>query len=179
MKIVKDSSLKAYGFDSIENGVHSEVANTLHKYCENVSKKLVKKYKGVNSYNEIHVLQQGGRVSMPIDYFGTPGAGYVKDALYPSMSPTETDVRPPLEQTFKPLLTGGKSTISISLQRVKDSIRNTGIVVTQKGAKQVKRNYELMMHKVLQKVATKTKDGQLKIDTFMKVLSEKQFQMLR
>jgi hypothetical protein len=112
--------------------------------------------------------QQGGRVSMPADYFGTPTKAWTAtmEGTNPSMAtPTDTVVRPELASTFQ--LGGGIDGAKIFNEALKDFKLSGGASSSSskkrmsKEEKEAKKHYfrnaiEKLFAEV-RKVATKTK----------------------
>lgn len=180
MPLLKSSQMQSYGFEKADKEAELLAEKTLKNYVSNLAEKLTSKYKKVDKYNEEHVMK-GGRVVLPIDYFGASSLNNVHSCNHTSMLPTATYIRPPLDQTFEPILTqgGGKKKFTVSQSKVSDAWESTKLAITSKGLKAVKEGYERKMNDALKKASVLGKhENVLSKQTLTEVLQMKKYAML-
>ncbi len=171
----------------VEAQVHILIHQAIKSFCKNLESKLHKKYSKEKEYTSHHVSSclkskssmSGGTV-MPIDFFGTQGAGYLDDVSLvnaPSTSPTTDFIRPPIEQTFQPvLLEGAGALVSISQAAIKKTLQNSKIKSSKASLQLIKHSFEAKLTKALNKLSKKEI---VTSQSLQKVLSQKQFSILQ
>jgi hypothetical protein len=173
---LKRSEMQAYGFQTVEKQVDNLAEHALVNYVKNVVHKMTKKHKNVEKFTDHHV-QSGGRVSMPIDFFGTPSSSYAEGAR------TNYVIRPEIAQTFKPILTtggAGAAAFTTTHTKVSEAITKTKTPMTKSAAKAIKLGFETKMHDALTKMSKTTKGvKELTTETFSKVVAQRKFKMLQ
>ena len=150
--------------------------------------KLQKKYPGVEKFTDSHIKevfskkssQSGGRVSLPIDYFGVQGTTKMTtDISSPFLVSNQEYLRPELDQTFEPILTGGGNKFSVSKTTFKEVAEKHKLKLTQKGLDALKQTYDHKVSKVLEKVSKKyKKEDTLHEEMIQTVLKQREFKIL-
>lgn len=119
-KIIQN--LKKYGFKTVKGDFTELINNIVYNFVYNVTKKAAKKVKNKKDTLTLsHFKQlQGGRVSLPGEYFGVASNHYVSQSNATDMSVTQDDIRPEM-MTYRPgMITGGaENFFVISLNNVK------------------------------------------------------------
>lgn len=191
MKWLKQTHLQTFKFQAATSSAHTTVKDALHSFIRHTKSKLEKKYPDVEKYTDSHVKsvlsktsssssQSGGRVSLPIDYFGVPGSTpMTKDLSSPFLVSNQDYLRPELDQTFEPILTGGGSKFSVSKTAFKEATQKHKLQLTKKGLDALKQAYEHKFSKVLEKVSKKYKsENTLHEEMLHSVLQQREFKML-
>ena len=188
MHLLKQSQLKSYGFTEADQTCHKTVHSSVVAFVLKLKARLEKKKPEVSKYNHEHVeqvlnmrkSQSGGRVALPIDYFGGKHtAEMTTDMASPSLNPTAEWARPELQATFRPLFVGGASQFTVSSSAFKKITEEVGIQLTSKGLAAAKQAFEQKFSQVLASVSKKyKKEPVLKNTMLSSVLAQKKFKML-
>ncbi len=190
MKLLKQSHLKSYGFKDATSACHKAADSSLSAFVSNLKTRLEKKKFDVSKYNQEHVhdvlcptkMQKGGRVVMPIDYFGVEHSCHTTTELAsPAFPPSEEWARPELHETFHPILTGGKkyTAFKVSMTTFKEMSQKAGLQLTNDGCKAAKKAYEHRFSQVLESVSKKYKKESMMHETMLnEALSQKRFKIL-
>jgi len=193
MKLLKQSHLQAFNFQSATPSSHGMVKDSMQSFITHAKSKLHKKYPKIEKYTEVHVhsvlsassskKQKGGRISLPIDYFGVPGSTKMTTELSDSVLVSNDQyLRPELEQTFEPILTkeGGGHKFNVSKVSFKEALEKQKLNVTQRGLEALKHSYEKKFNKVLEKVSKKYKKEEVLHESMLQsVLKQREFNALR
>lgn len=116
----------------------------------------------------------GGRILMPLEYFGVETKHYVDNAVYPSVAETADMIRPAVPQTFPGLdmVGGAKASFSLPSSQLKSAMGMSNV-------KAAKKTFDAMFTKVLLKATSpKSHKKELLTSHVTKVLAQKQFAML-
>jgi ABC-type oligopeptide transport system substrate-binding subunit len=183
-------NLKKYNLQSFDKDIHEKINRLHHNVIEQEFKQHQKQQK-----------QQGGRIAMPIEYYGSTTDHYsTSTPQFTNITPTPTFLRPaiPLNDLTGVLGTekgmssgmvgGNKQQFQVSQKCHEQSAReflkehhdSTKFKVSKKQfMEDSKQKFENVMNKVLSKAAKSSKQGHLSNEEFDKVLKQKQFKSFK
>ena len=182
-------NLKKYNLQSFDQDIQDKINSLHHKVLEQQFKQHKKQ-------------QQGGRVAMPIEYFGSTTNHYSTDVpKFTDITPTQTHLRPaiPLNDPTGVLgtehgvtsgMVGGKQEQSFQVSKkaheqsarefLQENHDTTKFKVNKKQfMHDSKQKFENVIHKVLSKASKTSKQGHLSKEDFDKVLKQKQFKAFK
>jgi hypothetical protein len=184
-------NLKKYNLQSFDKDIHEKINRLHHKVIEQEFKQHQKQQK----------QQQGGRVAMPIEYFGSTTNHYTTSTpQFTDITPTQTFLRPAIalndltgvlgtEKGMSSGMVGGnKQQFQVSQKCHEQSAReflkehhdSTKFKVSKKQfMNDSKQKFENVIDKVLSKAAKTSKQGHLNNEDFDKVLKQKQFKSFK
>jgi hypothetical protein len=159
-------NLKKWGFNSYHENVHTALSNSLNNYAQRQNTR----------------IQNGGRVTMPQEYFGIDSGKYQADAPGPSLTVTDEWIRPPAD-TSDPtgvIVGGGQRRFTVSQDSFNKATTGMGMSSQQKRA--IKASYEKKMTELLNAVEKKNRrssePGHLEAETFLTVAGQKKYSEL-
>jgi hypothetical protein len=183
-------NLKKYNLQSFDKEIHDKI-NRLHK---KVFEYQLKQYQKQQK-------QQGGRVAMPIEYFGSTTNHYsTSTPQFTDITPTQTYLRPTIalndptsilgteKGVISGMVGGNKQQFQVSQKTQEQSAReflkenhdSTKFKVSKKQfVDDSKQKFENLIDNVLSKATKKSKQGHLSKEDFDKVLSLKQFKAFK
>lgn len=168
-------SFKAFGFKSYDSETISLFNKVLHNFVENQLKK------GINNHH-------GGRIVLPLEYFGVDTNHYVAHPEYTSMGVTENFIRPPMEMqnaSWNDVQTGGTARFAVPLKAVESAIEEVStkhskeVYRKMKTAKAIQNKFEKIATEIMGKVK-KTSESQehLSIQNLHKITGMKKYKSL-
>lgn len=128
------SNIKKFGFKSCESAVVDKVNEYVDNFAHNTVAKVTKKYRSIEVVEDKHVqvVQSGGRVVLPSEYFGINSGKY--SSSVPSFTSSEISnafLRAPvLTQDLQGLITGGSATkklFALPKKAVKNAIQEAQV----------------------------------------------------
>lgn len=145
------NGLKPFGFKTFD----SEVIELLNKAFKNYIKNTIAKHAKHGGEGE----QSGGRVIMPMEYYGVQTSEYVDAPVYSDMSVSDSWVRPPLEMNLVGM-DGGAAKFVLSLKSVESALEelNLDIYKKNKVAKRLQSKIETMFSEIIKKASKKSQD---------------------
>lgn len=184
-------NLKKYNLQSFDKEIHDKI-NRLHKK--------VFEYQ-LKQYQKQQKQQQGGRVAMPIEYFGSTTNHYsTSTPQFTDITPTEAYLRPAIalndpsnilgteKGVISGMVGGNKQQFQVSQKTQEQSAReflkenhdSTKFKISKKQfVDDSKQKFENVIDNVLSKATKKSKQGHLSKEDFDKVLSLKQFKAFK
>lgn len=89
-------NIKKFGYKSYDSSILSLVNQYLQNYTKNTISKALKKNKTATSLEASHVIQAGGRIVLPSEYFGVTSGSYFADLKNngTDMAVTDSMIRP-------------------------------------------------------------------------------------
>lgn len=142
------NGLKPFGFKTFD----SEVIELLNKAFKNYIKNTVAKH--VKHGGE---AQAGGRVIMPMEYYGTQTSEYVENPVHSDTSVSDTWVRPPLEMNLVGMA-GGAAKFALSLKSVESALEEHDLYKKNKVAKHLQSKIENVFSEVIKKASKASSD---------------------
>lgn len=157
--------LKQFGFKTFD----PEVIELLNKAFKNYIKNTVAKSGGKGS-------QAGGRVIMPMEYYGVQTSEYVENPAHSDTSVSDTWVRPPLEMN----LIGGAAKFALSLKSVESALEEYDMYKKNKVAKHLQSKIEGIFSEVIKKSSKTSQDKtHLYARNLEEILDMKKYKMLQ
>jgi hypothetical protein len=149
-KLLK-KNFKAFGFKSYEAESISHFNKIFQNFVENQLKKGISKH-------------HGGRIVLPMEYFGVETNHFVAHPEFTSMAVTDTHIRPPMEMQVLDSQAGGARKFSVSLKAVESAIEEISAKHTkevyrkQRTAKAIQQRFEKIAAEILHKVSKKSEN---------------------
>jgi len=160
--------LKQFGFKTFD----IEVIELLNKAFKNYIKNTVAKSGGKES-------QAGGRVIMPMEYYGVQTSEYVENPAHSDTSVSDTWVRPPLEMNLAGMV-GGAAKFSLSLKSVESALEEYNIYKKNKVAKHLQSKIEGVFSEIIKKTSKTSQDKtHLYARDLEAILDMKKYKMLQ
>lgn len=162
-KIMANFNVKSW-----DSEIVAVLNNSLYKF---VQKELAKGEK----------KQNGGRVVMPLEYFGVDSKNFVATSDGQSVEPTADYIRPPLDVQ---MVGGASSKVSVSMSAiilVMDDVvakKNKTIKGKAAVAKALKSKFENVLGGIIERAAKKSKDGYMSASDVRSVLEMKKYSKL-
>jgi hypothetical protein len=149
------NSLKPFGFKTFD----PEVIELLNKAFQNYIKNTVTKHTKHTKSTKSTGTMQGGRVIMPMEYYGVQTSAYVENPAHSDMSVSDTWVRPPLEMNMVGMV-GGAAKFALSLKSVESMLEelNLDIYKKNKVAKHLQSKLEGMFSEIIKKTSKASQD---------------------
>lgn len=168
------NGLKPFGFKTFD----PEVIELLNKAFENYIKNTIAKHtKHTKSGGD--EVQSGGRVIMPMEYYGVQTSEYVEAPTHSDMSVSDTWVRPPLEMNLVGMA-GGAAKFLLSLKSVESALEEHDIYKKNKVAKHLQSKIETMFSEIINKVSKKSQDKSCLLAKDLKaILDMKKYKILQ
>ena len=184
-------NLKKYNLQSFDKEIHEKINRLQHKVFEHQLKQHHKQQK----------QQQGGRIAMPIEYFGSTTNHYsTSTPKFTDITPTQAYLRPAIalndptsilgteKGMISGMVGGNKQQFQVSQKVQEQSAReflkenhdSTKFKVSKKQfIDDSRQKFENVIDKVLSKAAKTSKEGHLSKEDFDKVLKQKQFKAFK
>jgi hypothetical protein len=159
-------NLKAFGFDTYDADTITHFNKFLEKFVENTLAKSIKKY-------------TGGKIVLPMEYFGVETNHYVDDPSFQSTLPNQDFIRPPIE-----LSGGATAKFTITLKAVESAIEeftskyHKEISNKTKVAKTLKNKFECVISTILSKIYKKYKKNHLCVNNLKSITDMKKHSIL-
>jgi hypothetical protein len=190
------TNLKKFGFTSYDSEVLEQVNNLQQKVTKDLLQQHVQKQK----QHQKKLQQSGGRVSMPIDYFGGQTNGLSQSAPgFTDVSANNANLRQEMpmndpsgafgtEKAMMPLVGGKQQNLfKLSDTAAKGALKkvadNQEADLTPKQRKHVvdisKQKFESVMTSVLQNIQRSTKDKHLSQGSLKTLLSQKKYKQFK
>lgn len=128
--------------------------------------------------------QSGGKIVMPLEYFGVESGNFVESAEGVSVAPTADYIRPPIESTFQAVQTGGKAGSYVSLKSVGMVVEdvsakyNKSVEKRSQVVKALKAKSEQKFSEVLERAKSKAKSDHLDASSLQSVISMKKYSLM-
>lgn len=157
-----------YNIKSWDNEIVSVLNNALYKFVQKELSKGEKK-------------QNGGRIVMPLEYYGVDSKNFVETSAGQSVEPTVDYIRPPLEVQ----MVGGTQKLQVTMSAIQtvmeeiSSKQNKTIEKKTQVAKALKSKFEEVMESVLSKASKKAKEGHMSGSELKEVLQMKKYSKLQ
>lgn len=181
-------NMKKFGYKSYDSGVLSLVNQYLENYTKNTLTKAAKQNKNALTLEASHVIQAGGRIVLPSEYFGVASGSYFGDLKNngTNMAVTETMIRPVVATyDLSGAIKGGASdkVFKMSKKALQNAISEAKVSL-QSDIK-VRSDASLAMHHTFQKVMsdilTKTCgkcNNHLTVDILKQVAGQRKYKAL-
>lgn len=165
--------LKAHGFKSWDSELVQHINEAFYNFI----------YNELKSNGMRHNKQSGGKIVMPLEYFGVESNNFVEAADGVSVAPTAEYVRPPIASTFQSAGAGSgsfsftKASVAMVVEDVANkynkSVENKQSVVTT-----MKTRAEKKFSDVLRAVMKKTKNDHMSLSEWKAVTTMKKHKSL-
>ena len=165
--------MSPYNIKSWDNEVITVLNNALFKFVSSELKKGAKK-------------QNGGRIVMPLEYFGVDSKNFVATSNGASVQATADYIRPPMEMNILGAAQqgGAKKTVNVPLNVIQTTIEEVSAKVNKqvenkgKVAKQLKARFESTISGVLERASKKAEKNHLSSESLKEVLAMKKYSKL-
>jgi hypothetical protein len=163
-----EKMLRSHGFKSWDN----EVVSSMNEAFYNMIHHELKKYGMRRASN-----QQGGKIVMPLEYFGVESNNFVESAEGVSVAPTADYVRPPIGSTFQTAGAGSFISLKAVDMVVEDvaSKYNKNVEKKRLVVKALKKTAEKKFTEILMKVKSKSKSEHMSVSSWNDVVSMKKY----
>lgn len=162
--------LKAHGYKSWDSEVVASINEAFYNFV----------YNELNRYGMKQNKQSGGKIVMPLEYFGVESNNFVEAAEGVSVAPTADYVRPPIASTFQSAGAGFAFTKASVAMVVEDVANKYNKSVEKKSHVVValKAKAEETFSDVLRTVMKKHKKDHLSLSEWNSVASMKKYRAL-
>lgn len=186
------NSLKPFGFKTFS----SEVIELLNKAFQNYIKNIIDKHAKHDKHdkhdkhaggNASEATQSGGRVIMPMEYYGVQTSAYTENPVHSDMSVSDTWVRPPLEMNIAEGagMTGGAAKFVLSLKSVESALEelskknNLDIYKKNKVVKHLQSKIETLFGEIIKKASKKSQEkSHLHAEDLKNIIDMKKYKIL-
>jgi hypothetical protein len=161
-KLLK-KNFKSFGFKSYDDGIIAYFNTIFQNFVENQLKKGMK----------------GGRIVLPLEYFGVETNHFIAHPEFDSMAVTDSHIRPPMEMSI-----GGGLKFSVSLKAVESAIEeiaskhNKETYRKQKTAKAIQKKFEKIATEILLKVSKRASGETLILSELQKITEMRKYSAL-
>lgn len=171
-----NGQLKKFGYHNAEEGVH----NLINDYHQSFVRHLLAKRNFKTTY------QKGGRVSMPLEYFGGNTSSYSSSPTYTDISSTDSLLRPSIilndpsgglatPKAMEGLVGGGTPCFQVTKAACKNAVEQFDIdkqgVDKHRLVEDTKQKFEKLMTKALKNAKRSSKSSTLKEKDLSAVLN--------
>jgi hypothetical protein len=172
-----NGQLKKFGFREAEEGVY----DIINKYHLGLVKNVASKKQSL----------QGGRVAMPLEYFGGETSSYTSSPNFTDISSTNSWVRPTLplndpsgflgtQKALDPFVGGGAPCFQVPKSSCKEALSHLDIEHSKNLVEKTKLKFETLMTKVLNKVSKSSKSSSvLKQSELKSVLNQQSYKKFK
>ena len=149
------NGLKPFGFKTFDPEVIELLNKAFQNYIKNTVAKHAKHTKGTKSGGD--EVQSGGRIVMPMEYYGVQTSEYVENPTHSDTSVSDTWVRPPLEMNLVGMA-GGAAKFAVILKSVESALEEHDIYKKNKVAKHLQSKIEAVFSEIINKASKTSQD---------------------
>lgn len=176
------NGLKPFGFKTFCPEVIQLLNKAFENYIKNTVAKHAKHTKHTKSTKSTKSggdeVQSGGRIVMPMEYYGVQTSEYIEAPTHSDTSVSDTWVRPPLEMNLVGMA-GGAAKFAVSLKSVESALEEHDIYKKNKVAKHLQSKIETMFSEIINKVSKKSQDKSCLLAKDLKaILDMKKYKIL-
>lgn len=165
-----EKMLKAHGFKSWDSSVVQHINEAFYNFV----------YNELQRHGMKHNKQSGGKIVMPLEYFGVESNNFVDSSEGVSVAPTVDYVRPPIASTFQSAGAGfsfTKASVAMVVEDVANKY-NKSVENKSKVVAVVKSKAEKTFSQILTSVMKKNKKDHLSVSDLKSVLDMKKYKAM-
>ncbi len=182
-------NIKKFGYKSYDSEVLALVNQFLQNYAKNTLSKAFKKNKNINSLEASHVIQAGGRIVLPSEYFGVSSGSYFQDLKTngTDMRVTDTMIRPVVATyDLSGAIKGGSAQKNFTLsKKIVQNAINEAKVSLQKDVKvrsdatlAMQQAFQKIMSDILSKSCERCENKHLSIDVVKQISGQRKYKII-
>ncbi len=180
-------NMKKFGYKSYDSDVLSLVNQYLQNYTKNILSKAMKQNK-TSTLEAAHIIQAGGRIVLPSEYFGVTSGSYFADLKNngTDMRVTDTMIRPVVATyDLSGAIKGGASDKNFKLSKkallnaiteAKVSLQ-TDVKLRSDATLAMQQTFQKLMSEILNKTCNKC-NNHLTTETLKKISAQRKYKLL-